>query len=148
QKDERNFDIGYFLRQAHREHALALARRGDGTPAFVEADRVLQDQDALPVDLLFGLATVYARAAAADPQDAELTTSSARRATDLWSQAGQRGFFGDPSRFKKRKEDTDLNPIGQRDDFKRLPENQARPARLASEFHTPRASINHLDFLD
>jgi tetratricopeptide (TPR) repeat protein len=97
--------------------ALALARLGRHPDVAAEAELLARTAGSDP-GLIYNAACAFALAAA-DADDARKETA-AKRALDLLRQAQRAGFFDAPGQVAHLKQDKDIDPIRQRDDFKQF----------------------------
>jgi eukaryotic-like serine/threonine-protein kinase len=95
--------------------AQSLARAGNHVEAAAEAN-TLAESAGLNGGALYDLACVFTLAAAAVKDDAKLRDQYAARAVELLRQAVAKGFK-DATHMKK---DIDLDPLREREDFKKL----------------------------
>jgi tetratricopeptide (TPR) repeat protein len=129
----------------HFNLAYALIRSGDHAGAVAEAEKLEKSQPATG-NLLYNLASVYSRAAAAVAGDASLPESTrkqrveqyASRAVALLSRGAQGGMFRNPANLERLRKDIDVNkdsdlaPLRDRADFKKLLADVERPAASSS----------------
>jgi tetratricopeptide (TPR) repeat protein len=101
------------------QRAVCLVRIGNHDQAVAEANTVAQGKD-VRGDTLYNAAGVFALASAAVKDDPKLADRSAARAIGLLRQAQAKGYFKETAKIEHMKKDTDLDPLRQRDDFKKL----------------------------
>jgi serine/threonine-protein kinase len=101
------------------KRALALVRAGELTKAVAEADALTQGEK-VPGGTLYDAACIYALAATRVPEDARLAEQHAARAVTQLRRAQAAGHFKEPANATQLKNDPDLNPLRQRDDFRKL----------------------------
>jgi hypothetical protein len=113
------------------QHAQALARVGDYAKATAEAQALAEGKD-LPGGVLYTLAQVYARSAAAvragrhggpalpQAEREKLTGQYAARAIALLRRAQEAGFFKLPANVARMKGDRDLDLLREHEAFKKL----------------------------
>jgi tetratricopeptide (TPR) repeat protein len=101
------------------QKALALAHAGDHAQADAEADAeadALAEAKDVNAGTLYDLACVYSLSSAAVKSDAKLADRYAARAVELLRQAVAKGWKD----IDHLKEDTDLDPLRSRDDYRKL----------------------------
>jgi tetratricopeptide (TPR) repeat protein len=99
--------------------ADALARAGDHAHAAAEAGQIAMI-DRLPAEMLYNLACVVSLCAAAAKDDAGLAERYAARAVELLARAEAAGFFNDASGAEHLDNDTDLDALRERNDFRKF----------------------------
>jgi tetratricopeptide (TPR) repeat protein len=105
------------LHQVNR--ALFRAYLGNHAEAVSQASHLARDKDTLPV-ILYTSACVYAVAAAAVKEDAKRANQYGGRALELLARARTAGYFTNVARVEELKEDSDLDALRARADFKKL----------------------------
>jgi tetratricopeptide (TPR) repeat protein len=98
--------------------ALALARSGDHVKAAVEAEALLKGNTSNA--LYYGAACAFALSSAAAKDDAKLCEKYAARAVELFRELQTEGYFEREKNAARLKKDADLDPLRQRDDFRKL----------------------------
>jgi serine/threonine-protein kinase len=116
------FPALFFVRdRANASHVLALifALRQGKTPKGLNRIRVLAEQGNLSGDLAYNLACVYALESGivTDPSVAE---ERARRAIELLKRSAAAGFLHSAANIRFARNDDDLKPLRQRQDFQEL----------------------------
>jgi serine/threonine protein kinase len=107
--------------------AIALAYLGQHGRAVAEAEAVAREA-ALPAGVSYDLACAYAVASAAVTKDQKLpptqreklTSRCAATAMELLGKARDDGVFRNPAAVANLKKDRDLDPLRQREDFRKL----------------------------
>jgi len=128
-------------RPAYRfEFAAASARAGDHARAAAEA-RDLAAIPQLASDGLYNLACVLALSSAAANDDAELAGRYAAEAVELLKRAHKAGFFASARNVAQMGQDSDLESLRDREDFRKLLEElkQIEPPPQASTDQPPAA---------
>jgi tetratricopeptide (TPR) repeat protein len=98
------------------DRAVALARSGDYARAIIEADKILQvDQDP---ETLYDVACLYAVASGKITGEEKLTERFSTQVISLLSRAHAAGFFAQAKNLDLLNEDSDLEPLRSREDFK------------------------------
>jgi hypothetical protein len=103
----------------------ARARAGDHRKALAEA-RALVDVEKASGDSLYNLACTYALSSTAARKDESLAPAEreqkgeeyATRAIELLERVGKSGYFKVPARRKHLGDDSDLDALRNRDDYK------------------------------
>jgi serine/threonine protein kinase/tetratricopeptide (TPR) repeat protein len=114
--------------------AGALARLGDHARAAAEADE-LTKAGSPDANTLYQLARAYSQAALAARQDTKLSEAEraraaaahAERAVELLRKAAETKQFRSAGNVKRLREEKDLDPLRDRDDFKKLLDGLAKP---------------------
>jgi tetratricopeptide (TPR) repeat protein len=120
-------DDGSCRQEMRAGRATTLARMDDHAQAVEEA-KALSGQTPRTPRVLFGLACAYAAAAGAAGHDGKLSTAErdrlaaeyAARAVELLSKADKAGLFQDPGTIEDLKQESALDPLRSRDDFRKL----------------------------
>jgi tetratricopeptide (TPR) repeat protein len=103
--------------------AITLARAGEHARATDEADKVAEKAKvAKPANgsRLYDAARVYSHASLAARQETPRAERYAARAVQLLEQAHRAAYFQTPAKMKLLQKDRDLDPLRQREDFKKL----------------------------
>src|SRR5262249_48807167 len=104
-----------------------LATLGEHVQAAKEMETLLAEGKVQPANL-YVFAYAYSRCSAAAAKDARLPSAEreklgdkyGRRAVELLRQARSRGYFRDPARLARMKENKDLDAVREREDFKQV----------------------------
>ena len=120
------------------QRAESRARAGDYSSSSVEANNMGRVWF-LPSATLHTLARIHALntgTAAKDavrplPEREKRSKEYARSAVELLQRAAATCYFRDPKRIEQLAKDTDLGPLRQREDFKKLMQSLARPKEKA-----------------
>jgi tetratricopeptide (TPR) repeat protein len=99
--------------------ALSRIRAGDHLQAIQDADQVIADDKASPLDF-YNAACVYCLAGALEKDDKVRKDRHSLRAIDLLRKSLEKGFFKDRAQLENIKKDPDLNALREREDFKKL----------------------------
>src|SRR5207248_781667 len=109
--------------------------------AISESKQALPNLDPLPADrvAVYNLACLHSLCAKAIEHDEQLPSaergvlaeSEALRAVDLLDKLGHAGYFRNPGRLRALNQDHDLDPLRNRQDFRRLiEENTPKPRKV------------------
>jgi tetratricopeptide (TPR) repeat protein len=104
--------------QQRIDRALALARAGEHAQAAAAAEDLVKGNTSNA--LYYGAACTLATCSAAAKDDAELREKYAARAVALLSELHAEGYFDAAKNVARLKKDADLDPLRQRDDFRKL----------------------------
>jgi serine/threonine protein kinase len=112
-------------KQLYRPSALALV--GEHARAATEMETLLAEGKVQPVNV-YNFGQYYALSSAAAAADARLPADErkrladhySRRAVELLRQAQGAGYFRDPARLARMKDNKDFDPLREREDFKKL----------------------------
>jgi serine/threonine-protein kinase len=111
-------DAGPSRNQFWLSRSLSLARAGKHARATAEAEALAKGNPS-GADL-YKLARVYALSVSAARDDEKLQERYATRAVEFLGRAHGTGYFGDAKFVANLKKDADLDPLRQRDDFRKL----------------------------
>jgi serine/threonine-protein kinase len=98
--------------------AFSLARAGDHAEAAAEAEALLKGKSSQAVT--FDAARVLALASAAAKADSALAEKYAARAVELLGELHAEGFFAAAKNAARLRTDPDLEPLGRREDYRKL----------------------------
>jgi hypothetical protein len=109
------------------QRAFSLVKLGEHAQATAEAN-ALADQKSVPGETLYNLACVSSLSSTAVRRDPHLSPTEqdqraeeyAARAVELLGKARAVGYFQEPARVEHLKTDKDLDPLRDREDFKKL----------------------------
>ena len=101
------------------ERAVTLIRSGDYARGVAEAN-ALAAEKAVTGDMLYNAACVMSIGSSVVKQDAKLQEQYAVRAVELLTLAKGQGFFKDAHNVEQMNKDGDLDPLRQREDYKKL----------------------------
>jgi serine/threonine-protein kinase len=104
--------------QARARLAFSLARAGDHAQAAATAETLVKGNTSHASH--YSAACALALSAAAAKDDEKLSETYAARAVALLSGLHAGGYFGDEKNATRLKKDADLDPLRQRDDFRKL----------------------------
>jgi serine/threonine protein kinase/Tfp pilus assembly protein PilF len=112
-------DAGPNRSQIRRFRAFSLARAGDHAEAVTEATSLAAEQG-VSGGTLYDLACVVSLASAAVKDDAKLCEQYSARTVDLLRMAKSAAFFENQMNIEHMKQDSDLDSIRDRDDYKKF----------------------------
>jgi eukaryotic-like serine/threonine-protein kinase len=101
------------------ERAVTLIRSGDHARAVAEAN-ALAAEKAVTGDTLYDAACVLSIGSSVVKQDAKLQQQYAVRAVELLTLAKGQGYFKDAQNVEHMNKDSDIDPLRQREDYKKL----------------------------
>lgn len=126
-KEPRLAAILYSRREVSGGKALALARLGRCAEAAELAGTLANDTD-LADDGLFYTASALALCSVGDGVEPKAGQRNAEQAMALLRKGQQAGYFKDPLKLQNLKSSKDLDPLRQRQDFKKLLQDTENPA--------------------
>ncbi|MCI0460036.1 MAG: protein kinase, partial [Gemmataceae bacterium] len=100
-------------------HLRQLVAKGDHVQATTEANKLTEAKKPAG-DLLYLAAGVFSRSSAAAKEDAALAERYAAQAVELLSAAAASGYFRNPTVRAELGKDSNLTPLRQREDYRRL----------------------------
>jgi len=112
--------------------ADALARAGDHARAAAEAGELAAIEQ-LPADAIYNLACALSLCAAAVKDDAALVEQYATRVLELLVRARAAGYFDTAANVEHIGNDTDLDALRERDDFRKFVEALPKPSPARNE---------------